>query len=260
MLGSAEGRLVVDDPFLPEQGSQKSGEVLRLAERQTVTKEVQLVFAEGASQPSDELAAENAAENFDGQQETGACRDPAGMVGRQSAAGHDTVDVRMRFEGLSPGMQNGEEAGSGTEMSWICGHLEQRGCAGFKQKREQSPLVLPDQRHEGVRHAKDEVVIAYGQQFLLPLVEPLLASVDLALGTVPVATRVVRDGLVSTLRALIAMATESSGTATRYGIEDLGLRPGQRRTKAFAESAACLMDHVSHLEGWPAHLFLACCT
>ena len=37
------------------------------------------------------------------------------MVRRQSAAGHDAVDVRVSLQGLSPGMQNAEEADLGAE-------------------------------------------------------------------------------------------------------------------------------------------------
>jgi hypothetical protein len=41
VLGSAEGRLGIDDPFLPEQRAQESGEVFFFTELQALTKEVQ---------------------------------------------------------------------------------------------------------------------------------------------------------------------------------------------------------------------------
>lgn len=68
------------------------------------------------------------------------------MVGRQSAAGHDAVEVGMPLKSLSPSMENAEEANLGSEMGWIDGNFRQRGGAGLKQQAEQDFLVLPDQR------------------------------------------------------------------------------------------------------------------
>src|SRR2546426_623087 len=92
-------------------------------------------------------------------------------------------------------------------------NFEQRRRAAGKQKREQPPLVLPHQGYKHVRHAEDQVEVADGQQVLLALAEPLVASIGLTLGTVPVATRVVGDSLMTAARALIAMATERGGAA-----------------------------------------------
>src|SRR5258706_16334772 len=95
------------------------------------------------------------------------------------------------------------------------------------------------------------MIVAHGQHFLLALGEPLVASVGLALGTVPVATGVVRDGLMAAVRALIAMSAERSRAAACDGLEHLKLRPGQR--VIFPEPAACGPDHIGHLEGRPRH-------
>jgi hypothetical protein len=118
------------------------------------------------------------------------------------------MDVRMGSECLSPGVQDREEADSGAEMPGVGCDFEQGGGAGFKEQREQEPLVLPHQRHECMRHAEDQVVVADRQQLLLPLREPLIASASLALGTVPVATGVIGDSLMSAARTLIAMTAE----------------------------------------------------
>jgi hypothetical protein len=175
------------------------------------------------------------------------------VVGGQSPSGDNAMDVGMGLKRLSPGVQDGEETDVGTETLRIGRHFEQSGGAGFEQEFEQESLVLPDQGNEGMRHAEDQVEVADGQQFLLALGEPLVASVGLTLGAVPVAARVVRDSLMAAACALISMSTECSGAATRDGIEHLGLGPGQGRTIAFAESVACLADHIGHLKGWPRH-------
>src|SRR5260370_7020440 len=100
-------------------------------------------------------------------------------------------------------------------------------------------------------HAEDQVIVAHRQQFLLALGEPLFASVGLALGTVPVTTRIVGDGLMAAVGALIAMSAERSGAAAGDSIEHLPLRPCHR--VFFPEPAACCTDHIGYLEGRPRH-------
>src|SRR5260370_39128042 len=100
-------------------------------------------------------------------------------------------------------------------------------------------------------HAEDQMIVAHRQQFLLALGEPLFASVGLALGTVPVTTRVVGDGLIAAVGALIAMSPERSRAAACDGGEHLRLWPCQRVT--FSKPAACCTDHIGHLEGRPRH-------
>ena len=132
----------------------------------------------------------------------------------------------MWRECLSPGVQDGQEAKLCTEMLRISTDLEQRGRTGFEQQGKQLPLVLPHQWHKCMWDAEDEMIVADRQQLLLPLGQPLIACARLALGAVPVAAGVIRDGLMSAAHARIAMTTERSGTAASDGIEHLALRPG----------------------------------
>jgi len=127
---------------------------------------------------------------------------------------------------LSPGVQDGQEANLCAEMLRINSDLEQRGGTGFEQQGKELPLVLPHQRHQHMRHAEDQVVVADGQQFQLSLGQPLIACTGLAFRAVPVAAGVIRDGLMSAVGAGIAMTTERSGTAASDRIEHLALRPG----------------------------------
>src|SRR5260370_25190512 len=132
------------------------------------------------------------------------------------------------------------------------GYFQQGCCTGLEQQGEEPPLVLPHQRRQRMRHAEDQVIVVHRQQFLLTFAKPLIASVGLALGTVPVAARIIGDGLMATAGALIAMSTKRGGAAACDGIEHLTLRPGQRHT--LSESVACLPDYICHLAGWPRHL------
>jgi hypothetical protein len=72
----------------------------------------------------DELAAEDATEYVDGQEEWVARIDPARAVGRETSGGNDTVDMRMSEQVLTPGMEHGEETDLGSEMLGIEGNLQ----------------------------------------------------------------------------------------------------------------------------------------
>ena len=63
--------------------------------------------------------------------------DPSLVVGRQSAAGDDTVDMVMGQQVRTPGVQDGEESDLGAESRRIGGHLEQGLRTGLEQKIEE---------------------------------------------------------------------------------------------------------------------------
>lgn len=63
---SAEGWLGIDDPVLLKQSAQKGDEVLLDCEWPALTIEEELVVAKSTPQSRHELAAESAAEDFDG--------------------------------------------------------------------------------------------------------------------------------------------------------------------------------------------------
>jgi len=81
------------------------------------------------------------------------------MIGRQPSARHHTVNVRMRLQSLSPGVQDAEKADLGTEMSWIRGYFQQGSSRGVEQESEKGFLVLPDQWRDQVRNSEDEMKI-----------------------------------------------------------------------------------------------------
>ena len=213
------------------------------------------MFTVGATQPSNELTAEHTTENLDRQEESGARLDPLRVVGRRPPGRNDAVNMRMWFERLAPGVKNGQESNLRTEVLSIGCNLEKSLGASVEQQGEQYPFVLPDQRNERVWEGEDEMEVANRQQFILTLCHPLIASVGLALGAVPITARVIGDGLVSALRTLIAMTTERCRATASDGVEDLALRPGQRRSIVFAKSVTRVVNHIGHLEGWPTHRF-----
>src|SRR4051812_5410323 len=69
--------------------------------------------------------------------------------------------MRVPVEALSPGMQHAQKADLGPQMLRISRYLSQRGGTSLEQESKQRLLVLPDQRHEPMRQAEDEVVIGH---------------------------------------------------------------------------------------------------
>lgn len=60
-----------------------------------MTVELELAFAERCLQPCEELAAEDAAEHLDGEEEGAARRDPAQVILSEATCSNDAVNMRM---------------------------------------------------------------------------------------------------------------------------------------------------------------------
>ena len=137
-----------------------------------------------------ELAAEDATEYVNGQEEWVAGMDPAGAVGRESTGRNDAVDMGMSQEILSPRMQDRKEANVCPQVTRISGYLEQGLRTGAEQEVIENLLVLQRQWGELVRQSKDNVDIGDGQKFTLPSHNPLVASATLTLGAMAIATTI----------------------------------------------------------------------
>ena len=132
------------------------------------------------------------AKQADGEEEAGfwTC-DPAQAVDGDSAAGDHAVQVGMQVQILTPGVKHGEEADGGAEQPGIGGGFEQRLGGGAKQDGVNLSWVLKRQSADLRRQREDDVEIGDGQKLRLALCQPAGASLGLALGAVPVATRVI---------------------------------------------------------------------
>jgi hypothetical protein len=121
-----EGRFAVDDPVPTEEWAQERGESLGRGERLQLAVEAQLALGEGLFQSGDELAPKDSPEHLDGKKEAIARGDPALVIGRETTGRNDTMQMGMRLEFLTPGMEHAEEADFGAEMAGIARHFEQR--------------------------------------------------------------------------------------------------------------------------------------
>src|SRR5579864_7476766 len=115
------------------------------------------------------------------------------------------MDMRMMLQPLVPGMEHAEEADLGSQVAWIAGDFQQSCSTGAKEQVVDQPSVLQRERAQFLRQREVDVHVADGQQLPFPRLEPMQACIALTLGTVPIATRVVRDDGISAVRAVIAM-------------------------------------------------------
>jgi len=97
--------------------------------------------------------------------------------------------VRILLQFLIPGMEHGEETDFGAEMAGIAGDFEQGLGTGAEQQVIEDLLVLQGQRGEATRKGEDDMDIRGGQELATARLQPLVAGVGLALGTVSLAAR-----------------------------------------------------------------------
>jgi len=80
--------------------------------------------------------------------------------------------------------------------------------------------------------------IAGGQEFSLAGRQPTLARLGLALGTMPISARVVRDDLMSAAQACIPVATQRCGAAALNGTKRFELLEVKARSIPVQEAIA----------------------
>jgi len=131
------------------------------------------------------------AECLDGQEEPGRRVYPSGTIEGQTSGGNDVVYVGMNLEVLSPGMEHAEESDVGPRCCGSRASSSSEAGTGGESKIVEQAFVLEDQRAEFVRQGEDDVEVRHGQQLSRTRGQPLGARVPLALGTVPIAARVV---------------------------------------------------------------------
>src|SRR5262249_25937126 len=247
------GRLGVDDPVMAEQKSEPGSEDPGFCQGREAAVELECAVAEGGFESGNELTAKEPAEHLDGKKKGAARGDPTGVVGGEAASGDYAVNVRMMMQALIPGMEHAEKADLCTKMMGIAGDLEQGLGTGVKQQAVDHALVLQGERRQFPRQGEDSMHVAGRQQFAFPRLKPVQAGGGLALGTVTVTTRVVRDGGMSTLGALIAMPTERGGPTACNRCQHLCVLAVDPVAIALSESRSGGANDIGHLQRRPRH-------
>src|SRR5215467_4034186 len=163
------------------------------------------------------------------------------------------MHVGMMQQVLSPGVQDAEEANRSTQMLRIGGDLQQGIRAGLEQKSVDFFFVLQSEWGQFMRESENHMEITDWQDFRLPSGDPAVACGGLTLRAVPVSARVIGDGLMPALGALVAMAAEGGRATTRNGVQHFDVRPVQPAPAFFQKTGEAGADNISHLKGWPVH-------
>ncbi len=192
-------------------------------ERGEVVEEAQAPGAVGGRQLFQEQAPEQAREHAHGQEEAGPAGDPALAVGRDAAARHDAVDVRVMGQRRAPGVEHGGEADAGAEVLGVGGDGDQGLGGGLEQDVVDHRLVVIGDVGDLGRDGEHDVEVGHGQKLGLACREPRPGRRALALGAMPVAARVVGDVGVGTLLAAHDVAAERRGAAALDGRHHLEL-------------------------------------
>src|ERR1700758_3159781 len=96
--------------------------------------------------------------------------------------------------------------------------------------------------------------VVYGEQVLLPPSEPAEARLGLTLRAVPVAARIIRDGLQMAPRAGVKMTSECSRAARANGPQHVQLLIAQPGAVLFSKAVTLDAKDIGHLHGRPSHL------
>ncbi len=207
----------------------------------------------GIGEPGQEEPPEQAGEHPHRQQEARSARHPARVVMRYPAGWDDDVEMRMMGHRRAPGVEHGGEADAGAEMLWISADREQRLGRGAEQQVVDHRLVLIGDRGDLGRQCEDHVEVVDRQQVGLARGEPILRRRTLALGTMPVAARVVGDPAVAAILTALDMTAEGSRAAALDGRHHLELAEAHMPGIGPAPGGAMVMEDVGNLQPRAAH-------
>src|SRR5713101_2912449 len=151
------------------------------------------------------------------------------MIGRQAAGWHDVVHVRMADQRLAPRVEDAHAPDLGAQMARVGGDLAQRGRARLEEPAVHTTRIAVTERQERMRQREDDVHIRDVEELALPRGEPPLAGLRLALRTVSIPTRVIRDGLMPAAVTPVETPAERGGATARDRAKDRSLLDAQPR-------------------------------
>jgi len=156
----------------------------------------------------------------------------AAVVG-DAAAGDQAVDMGVVDELLGPGMQDGEHADGGADVSWIAGDLDNGIGGSLHQKGIAVALVGAQRVAEFFGHRDGDVEIVARQHFELARLEPALGLISMTFGTAPVLARMVGIDLGAARITAPEVPAERFG-ATGHDVGDGASMRSQHRRAPFA--------------------------
>jgi hypothetical protein len=166
------------------------------------------------------------------------------------------MDMRVKFEFLTPAVQHTEEADLRTEMLGIACDFQKGFCTGAKQEIVEDLLILQHQGSQVTRKRENHMDVTRRKKFPATFFQPTFPSTCLTFRAMPISARVVGDGAMSAASAFIEMPAERGGTTPGNRQEYFDVLPGDPLTASFDECASCSADQIGHLQRWPVHLLV----
>ncbi len=163
------------------------------------------------------------------------------------------MHVRVVQQVLPPGVQHAQEADLRAQMLWVGGDGAQRLRRRPEQDVVDHGLVLERDGRDRFRHGEHDVEVGHVEQFRLAVLQPLGPCETLALRTVPVTARVVRDALMAAIAATLDVTAERGGAAAFDRDHGAPPRGRQRRAVLVTESRAEVAEHVRHFQPLAGH-------
>jgi hypothetical protein len=164
------------------------------------------------------------------------------------------MQVRVVQHSLIPGMEYGEKPDVGSEPARVGGNSEQRFGDGTEEHAVDDTLILKSQLRNSLRQGEHHVAVRNGQQLGGLRGQPLVASCGLALGTVPIPARVVRDDLLRAVIALLDVSAEGASAACADVPECSTLLGGHGVAPLLEEFLLVLAKDIGDFESPLAHL------
>ena len=131
----------------------------------------------------------------------------------------------MIQQGLSPGVQNGQETDFSSKMSWVGSDGTNCLCRRPEENGINDSFILQRDGSNFLRDGKNDVIIRNRKQFIHTCLEPLGFGKTLAFGTVAVPAGVVGMPLLTAPIAHVDVAAQKGGSANLNGAHGTTLLP-----------------------------------
>src|SRR5450759_1592898 len=248
LLGTAEGPLGIDDPACLVQAlsAATGGAIWHLV--------VQLALAQKLFQAGHELATKERTHDMDGKEKVARRRYPLALVARETAAGDDAMDVRVKPQIPGPRMQHGGDAKLCTlsEPLRVGRQGQERVGGSAEQEGEDRGSVVAGEAVQLAGDGEHEVKVVDGQDALEAGLDPAGLVERLTLGAVAISARVVGGRLETAGGAEVEMAAERGRPTRDDGVCNVVLARGQGVDLAIVVEVAA--KDIRHLELGTRHL------
>ena len=218
LFGPGHGGLGVDDEFL--NGS---------ATQQTATcglRDVQTALGEGDFKRLEEFPSKDHGEFSDRHKESRSGCDPLSAIEAQSSTRRDAVDMGEIPELLIPGVENGDEARSGSEVA--AAHVDHGLRCGLEQEGVGGARVAKKERMETGRESEDLVKVENGEEVMHLGLDPEGLIQALTLGAVSIAAGVIDGILTSAVIASLLVSAQGRGATRGERLHHPGLVVAER--------------------------------